>query len=272
MDYNREMKWIVMFGSLLAIAYLLFAYVFNPPREPNLQKSSSIISPTLPTIILTNGKIIEFMYQNQHLIIYAVEVPQSANISLIPNFSEKETGQTLIEKNGCEVASNGGFYQENGKALGLFVSEGLTLGKLIKSNLVNGFFWQDRSGSRFIDNNPPENSEADFILQTGPLMTVGRKISLISDEQSRRILLALDNKENLYINAVVDKENSYSGPNLADLPKIFAENDVQQQILFTTLLNLDGGAASFFYVQSGNKSFSLDELTPIGSLFCIKGI
>ena len=266
------MKWLVIFGSLLAFAYLLFTYFSNLSINQKSQTNfSSTPTPLKPIVTLTNGKNIELTYGEQKLIIYAIEVPQSANLSLISNFEGRETGQTLAERNGCQVASNGGFYQENGKALGLFFSDGIALGEFINSNLVNGFFWQDKSGSRFIDNNPPDISDTDFILQTGPFMSVGRKISLITDEQARRILLALDNKKNLYILAVVDKENSYSGPNLADLPIIFAENDVQQQIPFTTVLNLDGGAASFFYTRDKNEVI-LSEITTIGSLICIRNL
>ena len=96
------------------------------------------------------------------------------------------------------------------------------------------------------------------------------RLRLIDDEPARRSLLGIDDQDRLFVLAVVQKENTFSGPLLVDLPVLFNDERVQRQVRLRIILNLDGGSASFFYNNTNNEPFMLSELTPIGSLLCMK--
>ena len=61
-----------------------------------------------------------------------------------------------------------------------------------------------------------------------------------------------------------DPENTWSGPKLADTPGVLS--GVIERLQLTDALNLDGGSASAFI----RGDLSLEELTSVGSFFCVK--
>jgi len=265
-------KFVLLFFTFTLVIIYFFSVKSRQNSFQRKNSSEPVYAPS-PISIPDNLQKIELNFANQPLIIYATEINQQTTMLLIPNFTNKESGLILTEKSHCQKAINGGFYQNNNKPLGLFISQGIEYGKEIRSNLVTGFFWQEKNGQRLVSRIKPEDivDNLDFILQTGPFMTVGDyRLKLVSDEKTRRMLLALDKNNKLYIISVTDKNNSFNGPFLSDLPQIFHLPDIQKHIAVTTLLNLDGGAASYFYVSDGKTNFSLSEITPIGSLLCIK--
>lgn len=269
-------KWVVLI--LLGIFFLILALVVFLNKSSGEAEgkrfkpsSGSFLENQAAAKNIPGGLVIELIYDNQPLAIYAVVIPDDAKLNLIPNFSEREYGERIAEKYGCQSAVNGGFYQKNNTPLGLFQTEGITYGKQIKSTLVNGFLWQEAGGKRIIEKNPPQNLEnLDFLLQSGPYITVGYRLKLVSDERARRMLLGMTKEGKVYFLVVLSKENVFDGPYLADLPLIFQEPEVQNVIPLTSLLNLDGGSASFFLSKKGNEKYTLSELTSIGSLFCLK--
>lgn len=264
----------IAFLLLVIILTIMYVSLFRKRFEENsTTPPASFTSPILPSALSTfPSHVIEINYGNQLLQMYVVEIPPTANLMLIPNFTEKEFGETIVTKNGCIHAINGGFYKTDGKPLGLFKIQEKTLGKEVTSSLVNGFFWQEKSGKRTISNKKPGRLDTvKFIFQTGPLAHVGEyKLQLINDNNSRRSLLANDRNDKLYMIKLVDKENTRSGPLLSDIPNILFQPKVQETYPFVTMLNLDGGSASFFYTKDQNGPFVLSELTPIGSLLCME--
>lgn len=259
---------------MLVSVFILFKFtkVSNSDIE-NVPTSTLIPSQqTLDIATLPHAQAIEATFNNQQLIIYALKMQEESSLTLIPNFEENLSGQRLAQANKCDLAINGGFYKTNREPLGLFLADGQYLGRNIKSNLINGYFWQDISGERFISWQLTEDiDKLDFAFQSGPLIKV-RETNLVirDDEQARRALLGVDQKGNLYLIVVVEKDNNYLGPYLADVPKIFNKEIVKSRLTLDTLLNLDGGSASFFYVKKGDKKFVLSELVSIGSLICVK--
>lgn len=241
---------------------------FIPPQYKNTLPTPTSSPPQSPVVWSYQ---ITVPYDNQTLIINYIEITKSAKLTLIPNFSDKENGEMIVAKYNCDFAANSGFYQEDGKPLGLFMTGGSKYGEQTISNIATGFFWQDKNNNRFLGKNPPDLSSLDLIFQAGPLIIPGNyQLKMIDDEKARRILMAADLQNRLYLMSVFDEENNFSGPNLADLPAIFASSSIQEVIPVTTILNLDGGAASFFYAKEKNIIFSLSEITPIGSLICVK--
>lgn len=218
------------------------------------------------------GQTIDISYQGRDYQLHVVEIPARALLRLIPNFKAKESGQNLVNRYNCTLAINGGFYKKDDTPLGFFVSEGERFGTPIQSNLVTGFFWQDDTGGRFISRYAPENLDhLNFVLQTGPLYLLDHKeVRIIDDEPARRSILGTTDDGKLYMIAAVEKNNFHSGPKLGDLPSIIMLPEVKKVRSFSSILNLDGGAASFFSIQDRQKSFMLSEITSIGSLFCVQ--
>lgn len=273
--YNQGMKRIFgLFFVLLFAAALLRLRFSDSATVPSPPPPSSI-SPSIPprASLLPKELVIADTVQIDG-VTYTVlgkEVTPDVSLSLIPNFSQHASGQRLTELHGCTTAINGGFYTEEGRPLGWFISEGSPAGQLIESNLVTGFFWQDTEGKRHISRTAPNEEAVDFVLQTGPYMEVrDRPLQLISDEPARRSVLGIDSDGRLYLVSVIQKENTFSGPLLADLPVLFHTPEVQETVPFRTILNLDGGTASFFYSTTDQKPFMLSELKPIGSLLCVE--
>lgn len=263
--YNTVMKRILV---LLFVGAVFLAWtrtrstsermVPNPSPSP-LELPAPQVSPTAEVVL--NG--ISYAVYAQSL--------RDRPVELFANFSDHESGAALVRRHGCQAAINGGFYREDGKPLGLFITEGETYGPAISSTLVNGFFWKSESGEYHIGKTQPPLESTAFILQSGPYMSVGNyRLQLIADEEARRSLIGIDQDGSLSLVSVAQKDNTFSGPLLADVPMLFADPAVQKILPLQMLLNLDGGTASFFYKKTGDQIIVFSELKPIGSLLCIK--
>lgn len=258
---------------IILIAVILLGLTFIKLSNQEKKILSSIAPSATPTPVrLPHGKIIDLNYNSQSLRILSVEIPATSSMTLIPNFSEKLFGENISVENDCDVAINGGFYKGDHTPLGLFVTNGNLIGKQVKSSVANGFFWQEKSGIRQTSSQTPVSLDGlDFILQAGPYFKVrDRRLNLINDAHARRSLIGEDSEGNFYFTSVLTKQNSYSGPFLADLPVIFSLPQLREELPLTTLLNLDGGGASFFYSRDDEGEFILSALSPIGSVLCVR--
>jgi len=252
----------ILLGLLLMGTFSFF--VFSPPPLP---------TPTPFSLPKEWSQKIEFTHEEEDLVIVYAAIPDKSSFVLIPNFSQKETGARLVEKNQCDYAVNGGFYQENHLPLGLFFSQGKKHGQEIKGSVADGFFWQDKKGNRFLGKEHPDLSSLDFIFQSGPIFFPQESpLKMAKDEKERRILLAKDKTGRLYFLALFAKDNHFRGPLLSSLPQIFASLRQKEILPFSLILNLDGGTASYFYAKENEEAFSLSELSFIGSLLCVKKI
>jgi hypothetical protein len=263
----------VIFTLVILISGIFVILNNNSNNQEILSSTTrSRINPTPTPIRVPRGNNTIISYGTRQLQILSVEIPASASMILIPNFTEKQFGEILVATNSCDMAINGGFYTGAGKPLGLFTTKTNQFGKAVISNVANGFFWENNFGERFMDRQPPEASiQPTFIFQTGPYMPViNKRLSLINDGQSRRSLLGITNENKFYAISVLGQENNLSGPYLADIPVIFALPEIQKVLPLVTVLNLDGGSASFFYSKDEFGELALSSLSPIGSLLCVK--
>jgi uncharacterized protein YigE (DUF2233 family) len=197
-----------------------------------------------------------------------VRVAIASNITLIPNFTDKTDAKTLADANGCRQAISGGFYDKAGKPLGFFFADNRTLGQEIHSTLLNGFFWADTAGSALISTALPDIPYR-FALQTGPLLLFNGQtmpLTIENDEHARRMVVGKTTNNQFIFLAVYSGESAYFGPLLSGLPSVVSSISSKDNLGIEDALNLDGGSASAFY--SGDTRLS--ELTPVGSLFCVK--
>lgn len=191
-----------------------------------------------------------------------------SSISLHSNLPSKQTGKELKESKGCAYLVNGGFYTKENTHLGLFATEEGTKSQGIKHPLFHGFFFKTIDGTMGIDRIIPEDPLA-FALQSGPLLIIEGKpatLSIIEDEQARRIAVGLDEFSNAYFFAFYAINNPFQGPFLADMPELLQKAVNAEGIAIQYAINLDGGSHSAFY----GSDITLAELSPIGSFFCIK--
>ncbi len=194
-------------------------------------------------------------------------VSDIGKVFLYSNLDQKQTASEFISDKKCKEAVNAGFYTKEYKPVGLFVSEGKTLRDFTPNALFNGIVSiSENNEARFLDS-PPSNTR--IALQTGPFLIRDRQqmaLRIQNDQSARRIAVGLTSNNTLLYMAFYDPENVYEGPLLNELPADLQEFQKQTGIMINDALNLDGGSASAFYT----KGLFLQELTPVGSFFCIR--
>ncbi len=198
-----------------------------------------------------------------------IAVATSSSITLIPNFTEKREAKALADENKCRGSVNGGFYDTAGKPLGFFYTDGQTYGKNIQSTLMNGYFWADTNGAAFISSKLTGNTTYRFSFQTGPILLLdGQRQSLTiqNDEHARRMVAAKTADGHYVFLTVYSADSVFSGPLLSELPQVVTSISHTDNLNIEDAINLDGGSASVFY----NAQTNLGELTPVGSILCIK--
>ena len=251
---------------ILVITFLLVAavgYFVNP------QPLSPVAEPTSPTPAetqLSEAPAVEIDGQIYAYRLFETEKPDA--IALIPNYSQKLTVNELVEMHGCRSAINAGFYDPDRRPLGLVTANGQNLAPPRKSSLLNGFFFITDTGVVGIADELP-GANLTLGLQSGPLLvTEGSSVplSLVTDEPARRSVLAITANSRLLAIIVYRKEAVFAGPLLSLLPEIVMAIAQKEGQTISAAVNLDGGSASAYH----STDASLDELTPVGGLFCIR--
>lgn len=257
---------IAVLGVLLVVSaawVVITSYnVYHAYTEPTPSPStSSIVKDTdqeSPVRNLVQG----FAYD-------IIRVATPSSVTLVPNFTQKDDVTSLMDAHGCTQAINGGFYSEDSKPLGYFRTEESRVSSKILSDLFNGFFWIDTEEHPVIASELM-NEPARIGLQSGPLLLFNSeplKLAIHNDAGARRMVVAVTTDGNLLFMTLYSKDSVFDGPNLADLPSIVSEVSQKENLHIGEALNLDGGSASSFVSTTVN----LSELTPVGSLFCIRG-
>ncbi len=237
---------VLILGVVLGIAWLILS-TFSLGSPLQVQETPS------PTPVDTPAN--EQQYTHASFF-----VPDTSDISLLPNFTQKKTSAALIEENNCTYAINGGFYDTSNRPLGLFrIGENVRT-KQIQSSLLNGFLSDDG-----ITVAVPTGR---FVLQSGPLLIQrGNPLPLkIQNDEHARRMVAAKTGEGLVFLTVYKEDSVFEGPLLAELPKVIQKINTKENLGIVDAINLDGGSASAFK----NAETTLSELTPVGSLFCIK--
>lgn len=246
-----------MFGGFYLLKYQLSEIVESRIEENNTPSPSPSPFPD-PTFTF-----------HDHVYAYALFDATDRTVSLIENFSGgKNNAKTLHDKNECLFSINTGFYDTDKNPIGLWDDgSGKAKGVSKTSLLFNGYIGVGKDGKPFITNGEP--SSYKLVVQTGPLLvSEGKALPLVikNDEYARRMVAAIEKNGTLMFMAIFDPESVYSGPLLSDVPEILKVLEEKMSYSFQHAINLDGGSASSFI----SPERTLSELTPIGSMFCIK--
>lgn len=230
-------------------------------------------NPPLPTVSPTplpqSAKTPPTVEMNQAFFAYdVIRAATASALTLLPNFIEKKDSQSLRSAHACTSAINGGFYTKESRPLGLFQIGTRVWGPAIDSALVNGYLWVDAEEHFLITSELPGVSRR-FAMQSGPLLFFNQQmlpLTIHNDSGARRMVAAKTMDNALIFLTVYAADSVYDGPLLADLPRIVQTISEKERLDIADAINLDGGSASVFY----REDTSLSELTPVGSLFCIR--
>ena len=194
-----------------------------------------------------------------------VKITDLSRLTLLPNHDAQTSSEDLANKYHCQVLVNGNFYDKQNKPLGWLVSEGKTLAKPITSSLFNGFL--SLSPSKVEISPLVPQGLVNLGLQSGPLLILDSQpllLKISNDQPRRRVIVALNNQKELIFLVLTGTDSLYSGPLLADTPKLVAAIGQALNQNLVTALNLDGGSASAFHTDT----IHLSEYAYIGSFFC----
>lgn len=264
------MKKIYIF-SVLTLIFLAGLFILNSQYQPKLTSNQDNSENQTKD---QKGEFIDIDFQNQKIRVVSFKVENPQKISLISNFDEKLTVFEAVEKYQCKNLINGGFYirttQDSSIAnlpIGLFLADDKKIGNFAQNSLFNGFFKISTDGVPSISS---DSSIDNFriALQSGPILFQDESplnLRIINDKPERRSVVILT-KDNIYFATFYDKTSAYLGPYLASLPQLVKLFSKEKKIKTVAALNLDGGTASSFH----SEDFSLPELSPVGSFFCIK--
>ncbi|HLB60439.1 MAG TPA: phosphodiester glycosidase family protein [Patescibacteria group bacterium] len=251
------MKWLLLF--IIGIAGILVWISYNNQPDELVRRAELSPAPSATP----QQQIRSITFEDNDYNLYIADITDR-DVSLIPNFTEKQSASTLAQANNCRGATSGGFYTPENKPLGLFIADGKTYANEVsETRLLSGFFSVTDSGVLLLSDEAIAGVRHS--VQSGPLLQRNQAFSTVRDEPARRIVVAQNDSGATFLIAVTETDNIHSGPFLRDLPDIiFSLNEPTQ---FTNVLNLDGGAASYY--QDSTK-VRLSELTTVGSIICIK--
>lgn len=198
---------------------------------------------------------------------------EGKDITLIDNFTQKETALSVFKDNKCRILVNGGFYTPEDKPTGLFTTNDVESYPFIRNKLLNGVFSiNDFEVPRITRSVPVDHIRVG--LQTGPLLVENsweQALTLSSDKPARRMALATLGSNEVVFIAIYKKDYPFTGPYLADLPRLLTQFSNETGMMIADAVNLDGGSASAIYIQTeANDYWQLSEATPVGSFFCVQ--
>ena len=256
---------MVMLVGIIVLFYRQFSqstHQVSPVSDSERKKNSE----NIPSVKLSprDATNIAYEYQGINFDASLIEIKNPQHISIYVN-KEKRTTNEFKKLHGCKAITSAGFYSTDDTPLGLFVSQGTMLHRYRPNLLLNGVF-------SIKDQIPTITKEpiagATTALQSGPqLYNNGEPLPLaiLNDEPARRIVILITADRRILLGAFYQSDDLYSGPLLGDLPHHIEVISSQTDRTITEALNLDGGTASAF----DNGTVSLQELTTVGSFFCV---
>ena len=172
---------------------------------------------------------------------------QPSDPLLLSSWMQKEHATAII---------NGGYFDDQNNATALVVSNGQTFGT--SYNGFGGMLSVDTSGHtnlRSLNQQPydPNNDQLQQATQSSPMLILNGKTTQFDANaaSSRRTVVAMDKQGRLLF--IISPNLAFSLSELADL---LASSDLS----IDRALNLDGGASTGLYMNSGSQQASIDSL------------
>lgn len=172
---------------------------------------------------------------------------------------DRGTAKALAIKSHSVFAINANFFDENGRPLGLVLSEGRIFQPLHSSGKVlTGIFQILPSGPEIIARSDFKNSQVSEAIQAGPrLISHGRRVEGLRDEiPQRRAGVCLD-KTGAIIFYV--SSGNFSRIGIKDLQDMLLSSSVG----CVSALNLDGGSSAQAYLKTMSVEIDLPGLDSV---------
>jgi exopolysaccharide biosynthesis protein len=261
-------KLVFLFTAFFILCFSLFLYTQQKQTVSHQslgQQRAQITNTPYNTPRPPNIADIQYSSQGIQYGISRIIIKDPLHVSLLVN-KDKMTTREFKQLYDCVAITSGGFYNMDYSPLGLVISNGTIVQPFQKNLLLNGVF-SVKDGVPSITNEPIDG--ATLALQSGPrLYRNGAPLSLsiINDEPARRIVAITTPDNEILLLAFYQLDNLFLGPLLGDLPHHVSLFQSSTKTSIIDALNLDGGSASSF----DNAQTSLDELTTVGSFFCLR--
>ena len=152
----------------------------------------------------------------------------------------------LVETVGALGGTNGNFFDENSRSLGLQISKGAQLSAYRKVD--GGIFVIDEAGARVVHSlkfDPSRN--VDFAIQCMPRLVVDGKPVALKPQSAHRTGIGVDEKGRVIL--VVTSGQPFRADNFA---RMLAAREKSGGLGCRGALNLDGGGSSQMYLKAGN--------------------
>lgn len=243
--------WLTPVLLIVALVYFIW-HSFLPQTKP-LVRPPKLLSTKIKT-----GKH-DFSY-------FYYRLSELQRFKLIDNHKLEPSAEVMANSD-CQIGINAGFYDPQGKPLGLLVIDGQVLSEFSQSRLLDGFFWISDLGGLGITRELPD-FKFNQAFQSGPLLIengIANQLTIKNDKQARRSVIATLSDGSLWLLIIYSPEARFLGPKLAKLPQVVLEIAQQEQVLIIEALNLDGGSASMF---KSPKVF-LEEYKPVRTILCV---
>lgn len=250
---------------IVILIFLFFSFWFFSSKR--IQPESIIEKQEVKNEEINTG-MKSLIFDGEKLLFLVEKINEPQKLILLPNFEEKLSSTVLLENNHCQFLVNGGFYGEDNQPLAWFFTQNKLFKKETKNAFLNGFLSMDEKGAILLDDVSPSKPIV-WGLQTGPLLILKNQplvLNLVHDEPDRRLVAALNEKNELFFLVITKTDSLAFGPLLEDLPLIVEQIGSELNENFQAAVNLDGGTASAFLTRSK----SIKEYTWIGSFFCLQ--
>ncbi len=154
---------------------------------------------------------------------------------------------------------NGGYFDDQNRATALVISNGQSFGA--SYNGFGGMLAVDNQGNislRSLQQHPydPNNEQLRQATQSSPMLILNGKATQFNSDarSSRRSIAAIDKQGRLLF--IVSPNAVFS---LGELEDLLAASDLS----IDRAVNLDGGASTTLYVNSGNQKIEVDSITSL---------
>lgn len=256
-------RWVILFFVLfLSLGFAFYKYTNFQSRQdlPKIEETKTL------GVKEENGvlQLIEIPNVSYYFDYFEADPDK---LFLFGNFEKGERTENLKSEFNCRNLTNGGFYDDKFRPIGLFISEYEEVSPWQKNQLFNGVFSINTFGTPRITRERPRDS-LRLALQSGPLVFEnGSKVVFKSSlDHSRRVVVAVTGENKPLFLVFYSIKNFIEGPTLDELPVLIEKINADLKLGIADALNLDGGTASAFY----SERISLTELVKIGSVLCVK--
>jgi len=183
---------------------------------------------------------------------------QPAQPLLMSNWMQQEKATAII---------NGGYFDQNDNATSLVVSNGQTFGT--SYNGFGGMLSVDARGNislRSLHQQPydPSSEQLQQATQSSPMLVLqsGQRADFDANAaSSRRSVVAMDKQGRLLF--IICPDSEFSLDELAD-------QLVSSDLSINQALNLDGGASTGLFVNSGNQHVAIDSMAKLPIVIIVK--